>query len=168
MRRSAPRDYVQNSATERRRPKGRRSSPNGASVVGRPPGGGAPNDRSGAASLYWRTGVVRTLRRELAGSPVARRPPVGSEAGAHGHNRAQKSRLARSPWSPERSVQTLCRSARPASTSGFTGASSRLEPRPSPSDGDALPWSTARRKCPLSRAFERTTGLEPATLTLAR
>jgi hypothetical protein len=108
---------------------------------------GPPNvtywHRSGAARRYWRTGAVHTLRRELAGSRVARRPPVGSEAGAHGHSLGTKSRLARSPWSPQRSVQTLCRGARPASTSGFTGASSRLEPRPSPSHGDALPGFTA-------------------------
>ena len=57
-------------------------------------------DRSGAARLYRRTGVVSTLRRELAGSRVARQPPVGSEAGAHGHNRAQESRLAHSPGHP--------------------------------------------------------------------
>jgi hypothetical protein len=99
--------------------------------------------------------------RRAAGSPGLR-----SEAGAHGHNRAQKSRLARSPWSPEHSVQTLCRGAEPASTSGFTGTSSRLEPRPSPSHGDALQGLWAVPTCPLTWAFERTTGFEPATLTL--
>ena len=104
--------------------------------------------------------------RRAAG--VARQPPMGREAGAHGHNRAQNRALPRPPWSPERSVQTLCRSARPASTSGFTGASSGLEPRPSPFSGDALPGSTATAKCHLSRAFERTTGFEPATLTLGK
>jgi hypothetical protein len=47
---------------------------------------------------------------------------------------------------------------------GFWGA----EPRPSPFHGVALPWLTARLRYPLTWAFERTTGLEPATLTLAR
>jgi transposase InsO family protein len=35
------------------------------------------------------------------------------------------------PWSPEHSVQPICRCAKPTCTSGFKGAS-RLEPRPSP------------------------------------
>jgi hypothetical protein len=39
--------------------------------------------------------------------------------------------------------------------------------RPSPSDGDALPGVARSSEYPLTRAFERTTGLEPATLTLA-
>jgi hypothetical protein len=65
----------------------------------RPPAtdGGRANDRSGAARRCWRTGVVRTLRRQLAGSRVARRPLVGSEAGARGHNRAQKNRALHAP-----------------------------------------------------------------------
>jgi hypothetical protein len=123
----------------------------------------------GRCQAYWRRGVVRTLRRELAG----RR---GRQAASSRGQRSRRS-WAQSgtkiapwtlPWSPERSVQTLCRGARPASTSGFTGASSRLEPRPSPFHGDALPGSTTVPICPLTWAFERTTGLEPATLTLAR
>jgi hypothetical protein len=123
----------------------------------------------GRCQAYWRRGVVRTLRRELAG----RR---GRQAASSRGQRSRRS-WAQSgtkiapwtlPWSPERSVQTLCPGARPASTSGFTGASSRLEPRPSPFHGDALPGSTTVPICPLTWAFERTTGLEPATLTLAR
>jgi hypothetical protein len=83
------------------------------------------------------------------GRQAASRGQRSRRSGTIGH----KNRALHAPWSPERSVQTLCRGARPASTSGFTGASSPLEPRPSPFDGDALPGSSAVAKCPLRRAL---------------
>lgn len=39
-----PRDYVQNTATERRRPQGRRSAPSGALVPSQPTDPAAPTD----------------------------------------------------------------------------------------------------------------------------
>ena len=133
----------------------------------RDPPTAVPNDRSALPGFIGERALSARSVGSWPGSRAARQPPVGSESRRSWAQSGTKSRLARSPWSPERSVQTLCRSARPASTSGFTGASSRREPRPSPSQGDALLGSAAIAKCHLSRALERTTGFEPATLTLA-
>ena len=152
--------------TERRRLDSRHCSPIGAFALLGHEVRGEQIDRSGAASLYWRTGVCPHAPSGVGEQPGRQAASRGQRSRRSWAQSGTKSRLARSPGHPSARCRRYAGARDLPAASRAHGR--RPEPRPSPFDGDALPGSAAIAKCPLSRAFERTTGFEPATLTLAR